>query len=175
MIKTLTVTETWCMKKLFPLILIFLISMSCNQEKEVDLEQARRAILKLHNAQRDYHFNKDSIGFASQFSDNFKGIGNGSISSSTKEERISRYNRYFSAVEFIKWDDVSEPIIRFSDDATMAYALVDKIVVLSYKNQEGNTTQEETHFAWTAIYRKYDDEWKIESVTSTKKPAMTEE
>lgn len=163
------------MKKILPLILTFLITNSCAKEKVINLSEEKSRILKLHNAQRDYHFNKDSVAFASQFSDNFIGVGNGVISSSTKEKRISRYNKYFSTVEFIKWDDASEPIIKISDDGSMAYTIVDKIVILTYKDPEGNKVKEETHFAWTAIYKKYNEEWKIESVTSTEKPADTED
>ena len=57
----------------------------------------------------------------------------------------------------------------------MAYTIVDKSVTLTYEDQEGNKVQEETHFAWTAIYKKYNEEWKIESVTSTQKPVDTED
>ena len=55
------------------------------------------------------------------------------------------------------------------------YTIVDKIVILTYNDQLGNKVQEETHFAWTAIYKKYNDKWKIESVTSTQKPADSED
>lgn len=124
----------------------------------------------LHNAQRDYHFNKDSIAFANQLSDNFISVNRGIISTPEKEATISRYNSYFSSVEFLKWDDVSEPIIKFSDDGSMAYTIVDKIVEVTYTDENGNTEKSETHFAWTAIYKKYGNEWKIDCVTSTNKP-----
>lgn len=157
------------MKKMIPFILILFISASCT--KEFDESEAKKKILELHNAQRDYHFNKDSISFANQFSDNFIAVNKGMISTPTKEETISRYNNYFSSVVFIKWDDEAEPIIKFSDDGSMAYTIVDKIVTLTYKDQMGDTVQENTHFAWTAIYKKYGEQWKIDCVTSTEKPA----
>ena len=126
----------------------------------------------LHNAQRDYHFNKDSIAFANQLSDNFISVNKGVTSTPKREETISRYSRYFSSVEFIKWDDVSEPIIKFSDDGSMAYTIVDKIVVVTYKDENGNVEEGKTHFVWTAIYKKYGNEWKIDCVTSTTKPKV---
>ena len=52
----------------------------------------------------------------------------------------------------------------------MAYTIVDKIVAITSENEDGELTQSETHFAWTAIYRKYGDQWKIDCVTSTNKP-----
>ena len=159
------------MKKVFPLIIVLLISASCTKAKKIDKLEEKSKILKLHNAQRDYHFNKDSIAFANQLSDNFISVNKGLISSPKKEETISRYNGYFSSVEFIRWDDVTEPIIRFSDDGSMAYTIVDKIVSLTYKDKIGNTIEGKTHFAWTAIYKKYGNQWKIDCITSTDKPA----
>lgn len=159
------------MNKVIPLILVLLISVSCTNTKIFDKLEEKNKILKLHNAQRDYHFNKDSIAFANQFSDNFISVNKGLISSPEKEETISRYNGYFSSVEFIKWDDVTEPIIRFSDDGTMAYTIVDKFVSLTYKDINGNTIEGKTHFAWTAIYKKHGEQWKVDCVTSTEKPS----
>jgi hypothetical protein len=157
-------------KKIFPLTLVLFLSLSCNEVQEISLSQEKNKILKLHNAQRDYHFNKDSIAFANQLSNNFISVNKGRISFPKKEETISRYNGYFSSVEFVKWDDVTEPIIKFSDDGSMAYTIVDKIVVVTYKDENGNTAEGETHFAWTAIYKKYGDEWKIDCVISTNRP-----
>ena len=115
-----------------------------------------------------------SIAFANQLSDHFISVNRGEISHPKKEETISRYNRYFSSVEFVKWDDESEPLIRFSDDGSMAYTIVDKIVTLTYENENGVKVEGNTHFAWTAIYKKYGDEWKIDCVTSTKIPPIIE-
>lgn len=161
------------MKRALIITLIFLLCLitflTFANTKKVNLELERQQILKLHNAQRDYHFNKDSIAFANQLSHDFISINKGKISSPKQSETITRYNGYFSSVEFLKWDDVTEPIIKFSDDGTMAYTIVDKIVTLTYKDENGNTVKDETHFAWTAIYKKYGDNWKIDCVTSTNK------
>ena len=160
--------------KIFLLTLVLVLFFSCNKSQKISISDEKDKILKLHNEQRNYHFNKDSIAFANQLSDNFISINKGKINMPKKEETISRYNEYFSSVEFIKWDDVSEPIIKFSDDGSMAYTVVDKIVALTYKDQMGKTVQGKTHFAWTAIYKKYGKQWKIDCVTSTEKPAIIE-
>lgn len=147
-----------------------LLLFSCSQQSQFDKEKATEEILKLHNLQRDHHFNKDSIAFANQLSENFISVNRGVIAQPDKSATLSRYNRYFSTVEFVKWDDVTEPLIRFSEDGTIAYTVVDKIVSVTYQNQSGETVEGETHFAWTAIYKKYGDEWKIDCLTSTNKP-----
>lgn len=143
---------------------------ACKKIKSIDFEHEKLQILKLHNAQRDYHFNKDSIAFANQLSDNFISVNRGIINSPTQSETLSRYHSYFSSVKFLKWDDISKPIIKFSNDGSMAYTIVDKIVAVTQKDEEGNTIESQTHFAWTTIYKKYGEEWKIDCVTSTNKP-----
>lgn len=158
------------MKYNIALILCLFLLMSCGNSEKVNLSEERKKILDLHQKQRDYHFFKDSISFANQMSENFISVNRGEISKPQKKKTISRYHRYFSSVEFLEWDDVSEPIIKFSDDGTMAYTIVDKIVRVAYLNQKGDTVEGKTHFAWTAIYKKYGDEWKIDNVTSTNKP-----
>ncbi len=44
---------------------------SCALQDSFNQEQATTEILRLHNLQRDYHFNKDSIAFADQLSDTY--------------------------------------------------------------------------------------------------------
>ncbi len=151
------------------LLSIVTVFISCQDQKPIDLEIEKEKILQLHHLQRDFHFNKDSIAFADQLSDDFISVNKGVISSPQRSETLTRYNNYFSSVEFSKWDDVTEPVIRFSEDGTLAYTIVDKIVKVNYENENGELQESETHFAWTAIYRKIGEEWKIENVTSTNK------
>ncbi len=155
------------LKKAFPITLLVLSIFSCEQTKETNLSAETSKIMALHQAQRDYHFGKDSVAFAHQLSDHFISVNRGKISQPSRQETIARYHGYFSAVEFVKWDDVAEPIIRFSDDGSMAYTIVDKIVTTTHKDTNGEMVEGSTHFAWTAIYRKYGGEWKIDCVTST--------
>lgn len=107
------------------------------------------------------------MAFAQQFSNDFISVNRGLISQPTPAATIAKYHRYFSAVEFVKWDDVMEPVIRFSGDGTMAYTIVDKVVQVTYKDDDGKPVEDSTHFAWTTVYRNENGEWKIDCVTST--------
>lgn len=154
------------------ILIIGILVFSCgnSEQNSFSLDKEREKILVLHNLQRDYHFGKDSVAFANQLSDNFISVNKGVISRPSKKETIARYNSYFSSVDFVNWDDLSEPIIKFSDDGSIAYTIVDKIVTTTYKDESGKAQTGETHFAWTAIYTKYNGEWKIDVVTSTEVP-----
>lgn len=152
-------------------ILLFLVALqSCEGPETIDFAREKEEILKLHEKQREYHFGKDSVSFANQMADNFISVNRGIISMPGRDETVRRYNGYFSSVEFRKWDDLSEPIVRFSSDGKLAYTIVDKIVETEEISEEGDTVVGSTHFAWTAIYRKLKGVWKIECVTSTERP-----
>ena len=99
--------------------LAIILSASCKEQNQLNIEAERDKILQLHKLQRDYHFNKDSISFANQLSENFISVNKGEITHPKKKEIISRYHNYFSSVEFVKWDDVTDPIIRFSEDGKL--------------------------------------------------------
>jgi hypothetical protein len=144
------------------------VCSSCKPKADINIE--RQAILAMHNAQRDHHFNKNVEAFVDQFSDNFVSVDEGEIYNPSREESINRFGSYFSSVKFKKWDDINDPIIQISEDGKMAYTVVDKIVILGIQNSLGNEKEEVTHFAWTTIYRKYGNEWKVECVTTTRKP-----
>lgn len=144
-----------------------LLLSSCQKKESFDLQKETAAILKLHNLQRDYHFKKDSVAFVDQLSKHFISVNKGEITQPSKKDMLQRYHHYFSSVDFEQWDDLSEPIIRFSEDGTLAYTIVDKLVKVITKNNGGESTTSETHFAWTTIYKKYDGQWKIDCVTST--------
>ncbi|MEM9337800.1 MAG: hypothetical protein AAGA66_03675 [Bacteroidota bacterium] len=157
------------MKSVIPVFLLIVIT-SCASRQDFDLESETALIMKLHEDQRTYHFEKDSISFPAQFGEGFISVNRGEITRPTFEENKTRYHRYFSSVDFKKWDDQTEPEIFFSRDGTMAYTIVDKQVVLIY--QERDTTFEQTtNFAWVTIYTKASGDWKIACVASTNKPS----
>ena len=76
---------------------------------------------------------------------------------------------YFDSVQFLKWDDVAAPKISFSEDGTMAYAIVQKQVVLLIKDSLEKQSRDTTDFAWVSIYRKTKNGWKVECNASTNK------
>lgn len=148
--------------------IVFLGLASCTSSPAVfDRVKAEQEILQLHEAQRIYHFEKDSIAFAQQMSSAYISVNRGQITRPTVAENVSRYNNYFSAVEFVKWDDVRPPVIRFSEDGSLAYTVVDKEVIVEYRINEAETILDSSYYAWVAIYKKQAEGWKLDCVAST--------
>ena len=94
-------------------------------------------------------------------------VNRGLIKKPSYSNSRKRFQSYFDAVDFIKWDDVSPPIFSFSDDGTMATSIVDKLVINKNK-QEGNRL-DTTHYAWLAVYKKINGKWRMHRMGSTNK------
>lgn len=152
-------------------LLAAILLAGCTQKPDLKKEETR--LMSMHNDQRKAHLAKNAKLFVDQFADSLHSINKGKLSIITREAALKRFQSYFDAVEFKKWDDVNPPVISFSEDATMAYITVDKQVVLTYKNEKKETIEESTHFTWVSIARKMEDgEWKIVCNISTNEPGI---
>ena len=150
---------------LFCLIASFAYSCS----NKADLEKEKTAIRNLLQQERKAHFDRDVELFVSEFADSMISVNKGVVKIPSKEENKERIGKYFGSVQFIKWDDVAEPIIRFSGDGTLAYAVVQKQVIVSYPDSFGNNFADTADYAWVSVYRKQKGEWKVEANVSTNK------
>lgn len=150
--------------------LLFLISCKTREGNSgTDLENERQTILSMLQTERKAHFDRNVDLFVAEFADSMISVNKGVVSSPTKAEHKERIGKYFGSVQFIKWDDTVEPIIRFSDDGSLAYAIVQKDVILTYPDTTGKAFYDTTHYAWSSIYRKQNGQWKVECNISTNK------
>jgi hypothetical protein len=131
---------------------------------------AIRELLKLHQEARAAHFNRDAKLLVSSFADDFTNVDSGKISMPTKEKSIKGMQSYFDNSTFLEWDDITPPVIKVSDDATMGYTIVHKKVRLLTKTEAGGSAEETEVFAWVAIYRKVKGQWKLTTIASTNTP-----
>ncbi len=88
----------------------------------------------------------------------------------TREASLNRFQNYLNNSTFIEWDDITPPVIKVSDDATLGFVLVHKKVRLLAKNESGKTEEETEIFAWIETYQKIKGEWKLTAVVSTNTP-----
>ncbi len=120
-------------------------------------------LLQLHDVQRRAHFSRDARLLVSIIANDYMEVSKGKIVKPGKEQLLKRFQQYFDSVSFIEWDDIEPPVIRVSDDATMASMLVNKRVRLTTQNGK----EEITVFAWSASFRKEKEQWRLTSIAST--------
>ena len=132
-----------------------------------NVEEEKQSILSLLKQEQAAHLKKDVNHFLSAFNPVIISVNRGEVAETSIKENQRQIEQYFNSVEFLKWEDVAPPKIAFSDDGTLAYAIVQKQVILSdVRNKNKNDT---TDFAWVSIYRKQKNGWKLECNVSTNK------
>lgn len=132
-------------------------------------EADRRALLALQETERRAHLEKDPDLLLALFADDFLSVAGGRVTRPSRAENRERFAGYLESVEFLQWDDVEPPVIRISDDGSMAWVLVHKRVrVVPAADPEADP--EHTVFAWLETWEKRSEEWKLTSVTSTERP-----
>lgn len=132
-------------------------------------EADRRALIELQETERRAHLDGDVDLLVSLFADGFVGVADGRVSRPGREEQRERFTGYLGSVDLLEWDDIEPPMIRISDDGSMAWILVHKRV-RSVPAGEPDAAPEHTVFAWLETWEKRDGEWKLTSVTSTDRP-----
>lgn len=143
--------------------LLYIALQSCSSP--VDYEAEKNAILVLHNEQRQAHMEKNvSLLFKDSLTDYLE-VNRGLIKKPAPADMKKRFQAYFDAVDFVKWDDANPPVFSFSDDATMATTVVDKLVIT--KDKHDNDRLDTFHYAWLAVYKKMDGTWRLHRMGST--------
>jgi hypothetical protein len=149
-----------------PSALILLIPLALSAcHRLPDLEKEIQEILVLHNNQQRAHLEKNISLLAGDSSIEFIEVNRGLVKRPSNKETVQKFQHYFNAVDFIKWEDVNPPIFHFSDDATMATTVVEKLVITRQK--QDNNHLDTTHFAWLSVYRKIKGKWQMQAIAST--------
>lgn len=146
---------------LFPCLLLF--SRCCHQQP--DLEAEKRAILAIHEDQRKAHLAKDVALLLGDSIPDYIEVNRGQVKMPGYAESAERFKSYFDAVDFIRWDDLSPPVISFSDDGTMATSVVNKLVIT--RSTSADHRLDTTHFAWLAVFKKTNGKWALHRMGST--------
>ena len=122
------------------------------------------SLIHLIEQEKQAHLGKNPELIVSAQSPNYRNISAGKLSKPSSDSSVAIFRKYFKNSDFIKWENEQQPIITFSDDSSMAYAIIQKEVMLKGKKEN---KIEDTHFIWVAIYKKYDHQWKRDCVIST--------
>ena len=156
-----------------PIILTLLLAgviVSCCQQK-VDLEAARQELLQLNETMRTAHLSGDAETIVSISAYPYTKVNSGQISHPTKEENDQRFENYMTTMKLTAWDDLAEPIITISDDATMATVIYRKLLVMSPIDQPDAEPMEGI-YAWQSTYRRTPEGWKQVSDILTSLPEV---
>jgi hypothetical protein len=129
-------------------------------DSSIDLEQERAALLEIHAQDRRAHFGRDVDLLLAHNADQFISVSNGEIHTSTPADQKAFFTDYFAGATYHEWDDLEPPIVRISNDASMAWMIVHTRVRRTTR-LEGSEEARETSFIYAGImtYEKQDGKW----------------
>src|SRR5215469_5042966 len=90
----------------------------------VDHERERAALLELHASVRRAHFETDVGLLVANDAEEWVNVRDGTITWRRREDVADFFRTYFEGATYHEWDDVEPPIVRVSDDGTLAWMIV---------------------------------------------------
>lgn len=141
------------------LLMIGIGFVSTAPQKTVDLEKEKEALLKVHETDRRAHFGTDVELLLQHSGDEFIYVGEGKISKSTRAELKETFKAYFKDAKYYEWDDLEPPVVRISNDASMAWMIVRTRVRRTQKDSSGAIKERKFVYAGIMTYEKREGKW----------------
>ncbi|HEX8294528.1 MAG TPA: hypothetical protein VF570_22425 [Pyrinomonadaceae bacterium] len=135
-----------------------------------DQEKEKAELLRLHRAGREAHFKTDADMLAASSPEVTISVSRGKVSRSSREEVRKRFKEYFRGAKYYEWDDLEEPIVRVSDDASMAWMITRIRVRRVQRDAAGGEQEERFVYAGITTYEKRDGKWVRVANVSTFEP-----
>jgi hypothetical protein len=132
-------------------------------------EQARgrAALLDILSEMRRAHFTTDVALLLAHDADPLLVVCEGEIKASSRAEMVARFTDNFRGATYQEWDYVEQPIIRMSDDASIAWA-ISRVRVRRTIRRPGDTEDEQRFiYAGVDTYERRGESWVHTANVST--------
>src|SRR5437762_9866337 len=159
------------MKPLTVILLLVACAASTSTQPSADLEKEKAELLRIHKSDREAHFKTDVDKLLADSPEEFIAVGRGKINRSSKDDARKMFTGYFRDAKYYEWDDVEEPIIRISNDASMAWMITRTRVRRVQKTADGTEKEEKFIYAGIMTYEKRDGHWVRVANVSTAEPS----
>ena len=135
-----------------------------------DPGMGRAEILALHQGFIDAHLSEDASSLAAPIPQDYLFVSNGDVERLNAEDVRESLQSYFDATTFSHYADTNEPIIGFSKDGTLAWAIVQVRVAGSRHREPEADHGFDTQWAWITLYERQNDQWSRIADVSTNRP-----
>jgi ketosteroid isomerase-like protein len=141
-----------------PVILIALL-LGC--QNRVDIEKEKVEILKLHELNNQALLEENVETMFSVYPEGVLLVSDGKVEKSTRAETEKIFKSLFSSVDYSETGDIEEPIIHVSADGSMAWAITQFRLKLSYQDSTGIEKSFEDLGAELLVYEKRNSQWVL--------------
>src|SRR3954447_21127422 len=156
--------------KAFALLLFIACAACASADPSADLEKEKAELLRIHKSDREAHFRTNVDWLLENSPEEFISVGRGKINRSSKDDARKMFSGYFRDAKYYEWDDAEEPIIRISNDASMAWMITRTRVRRVQKKADGAEQEEKFVYAGIMTYEKRDGRWVRVANVSTADP-----
>jgi hypothetical protein len=157
--------------KAFTVILLLVACTAAASAEPTDLEKEKAELLRIRKSDREAHFKTDVEALLENSPEEFISVGRGKINRSSKDDARKMFTGYFRDAKCYEWDDVEEPIIRISNDASMASMITRTRVRRVQKKADGADEEEKFVYAGIMTYEKRDGRWvRVANVSTVEQP-----
>ncbi len=153
------------------MLVIFFASNPAFAQSPVDLEKEKAELLRMHKADREAHIKTDVDLLQQHSPDEFISASDGKIHRSSKADERRMFSAYFRGARYYEYDDLEEPIIRVSNDASMAWMITRVRVRRVQKDAAGTEQEEKFVYAGIMTYEKKGGKWMRVANVSTFEPS----
>jgi ketosteroid isomerase-like protein len=152
------------------LILFVAAAASAPASGNADLEKERAELLRLHRADREAHFKTDADMLVARSPEVLISVSRGKVHRSGREQVRKQFEGYFRGATYYEWDDLEEPTVRVSGDASMAWMITRIRVRRVQRDAAGAVREEKFVYAGLTTYEKQGGKWMRVANASTFEP-----
>ncbi|MFX1251935.1 MAG: nuclear transport factor 2 family protein [Promethearchaeota archaeon] len=124
-----------------------------------NFENLRSEILTIHKKFIDAHLNKNIEFFVQNMSEDYMSVSNGEIRTQTAEEIRLQMTNYLNNTVFSEYKNLREPIIEFSKDGSIAWAIFQIKVKGRRTMDDGSERDLDFICAYSSLFERQDDKW----------------
>jgi len=152
------------------LLAIVWVPVNADAQSKVDLAGEVEQLLRIHESDRRAHFETSAKQIMEHAADEFISVSNGRVQRTTPAENLQFFEEYFKGAKYYEWDDLEPPIVRVSNDASMAWMIVRTRVHRVQTASGGTATERRFVYAGIMAYEKKDGRWVRVANVSTFEP-----
>jgi hypothetical protein len=135
-----------------------------------DPEKEKAELLRLHRAHREAHFKTDVEMLLARAPEVMISVSRGKVNRTGREQVRKQFEEYFRGATYYEWDDLEEPTVRVSRDASMAWMITRVKVRRVQKDAAGTEREERFVYAGLTTYEKLGGRWVRAANASTFEP-----
>jgi hypothetical protein len=128
-------------------------------DKKTDIEREVQVLLELHKQSRAAHFATDVEAAIAGLAEEQIIVRDGGVRRMTVGDLRQTMTGYFAGATFHEWDDIQPPIVKVSDDASIAWMITNTQVRLTKAGEDGGESEMAFVYAGILTYEKRDGRW----------------